>query len=181
MTKQGTCGYLFNKAFSTATRANTYHDQILIFGKGFLAGQAEKIYSGACKAAMFRPGENITQLFAFATEIACLYDLYVRVLSSEMELWIINHNAIEEWTAMAGMEVNSPEYHVARARLCGIREADIDPEFHNRYDKPTARMRPAEKPIECTRCLLETMLPVSELLVGRRDYWKCTECGFIEL
>ena len=56
MTEQKTCGPLYRDGLGEFTDMDP--DLILVFAAGFASGQAEKIYLGACQAAMFRPSEE---------------------------------------------------------------------------------------------------------------------------
>lgn len=118
---QETCGSLYRDAFSRLPDS---------FSAGFICGQAEKVHSGACDACMVRPRESDME----ATDAACrvaeqVYGLVYR--TDGREIWLIRREAVAAWGATMGMEVNSPEYHRARAALCGIR--DVDEKFHERF------------------------------------------------
>ncbi len=43
-------------------------EKIRIFAAGFVSGQAEKVYLGACRAAMFRPSQDRYGMLNVVTE-----------------------------------------------------------------------------------------------------------------
>jgi hypothetical protein len=102
------------------------------FAYGFCAGQAEKVYLGACQAAMFRPSpEHLDWYLTEVRVIAAHFGLTVTLLDSHCpktptEIWI-HKGKIGEWLQH---EVNSPDWHRLRAAACGI--ADVDTEYHLR-------------------------------------------------
>lgn len=111
-----------------------------VFAIGFFHGQAEKVYLGACKAAMFRPNLNRNPWVRKAiTEVATRYKLVVIPLAYEniTELWVTKLDHAAEVEAIAGFPVNSAEWHQTRGLLCGVPENKLDSSFHLRkgYDK----------------------------------------------
>ena len=102
------------------------------FAAGFVAGQAEKVYLGACLAAMFRPGspEGMELLREVADRICAQYGLvHVRVMA---ELWICRPESRTEVETLVGVEPNSSLWHCRRARLCGVPSEEVDLQFHLR-------------------------------------------------
>jgi hypothetical protein len=57
-----TCGELFRDAMQSHTDMSP--EQIRVFAAGYVTGQAEKIYLGACAAAMFRPSPEHYDMLA---------------------------------------------------------------------------------------------------------------------
>lgn len=117
-----------------------------IFSAGHMTGQAEKIYLGACAAAMFRPNPEYQEwALVAALKIANIYKLEVSVFEREEmknEIWIHAPTATREIAMLKDVDFNSPEWHTLRGRLCGVPEYNLDTEFHLRYgynipcDKP---------------------------------------------
>jgi hypothetical protein len=130
-----TCGLLFVKALEAA-KQNT-SDPLELFSWGHLVGQAEKVYLGACKAAMFRPSRSEQSRFIHRIETVCaIYGLTYFVLptSRGKEYWICR---LERLFIMKSLEIcseNTPESHRLRGWLCGIPADEIDERFHERYE-----------------------------------------------
>lgn len=126
------CGPLYVRARDLAMREAVGVPD-LIFGAGFVVGQAEKVYSGACKAAMFRPEKEYRGgLKAIIRAAVPVYGLEWGLWDDEF--WIF---ARADWDAVKLAFThprNSPAWHRARAALCGIREPDVDERFHERYE-----------------------------------------------
>ncbi len=138
-----TCGPKFLSALSHFT-AQT-RDPVQLFSAGHMTGQAEKIYLGACAAAMFRPS---TEYSAWALQAAVylsgLYGLQVNVFARDEikdEIWL--HRAEHEGgiRSLQSEEYNSPAWHYLRGLLCGVPLGQIDPEFHLR----SGFMEPCDK------------------------------------
>lgn len=104
------------------------------FAVGFAAGQAEKVYLGVCKAAMFRPSRpHFDWFLSDVKTVAANYDLTVTVLDSgcpetPQEIWI--HRADYEVGGWFAHELNSAKWHELRAAACGIPVVDIH--YHKR-------------------------------------------------
>ncbi len=135
-----TLGELYRQAFDVADAdmVTEWRD----FTAGFVSGQMEKVYSGACEACMFAPEE---QDFAWCYELVSaissqVYGLAVHVLqcSNRKEIWVsdpaIGNAFLRDLETMvkAGDE-NIPWWHHLRGRLCGISPWRIDPDYHKRY------------------------------------------------
>jgi hypothetical protein len=106
------------------------------FAAGFAAGQAEKVYLGACQAAMFRPSnDHFEWYYQEVKRIADAYGLETRVLSSfqmetSHEIWIYREKTVVGMWMM--QDINSPEWHQLRAQLCGIPADEVDVNYHLR-------------------------------------------------
>ena len=102
------------------------------FAVGFATGQAEKVHLGVCRAAMFRPSKELFEWYlGEVKQIAENYSLQVSVLACDnsetpFEIWIHN-GPIGEWLSF---EINSPDWHRARAKACGIPEDKVDVNYH---------------------------------------------------
>ncbi len=107
-----------------------------VFACGFAAGQAEKVYLGACKAAMFRPSSESFEWYqSQVKQIAKLYGLVCTILDSHCvetpyEVWI--HRDGVQIGAWLKHEPNSPEWHKLRAEACGIPADEVDVDYHLR-------------------------------------------------
>lgn len=119
-----TCGEIYLEAFNGLTEL-----QRECFIYGFISGQAEKVYLGACKAAMFRPSQELWDDELTIIQTVChRYRLAHTVI--EGEIWIHRHGTlVGDWTKFPR---NSPEWHYMRARACGIPPGEIDVKFHER-------------------------------------------------
>lgn len=106
------------------------------FACGFAAGQAEKVYLGACPAAMFRPGlDNFDWYAGQVKKIAKGFGLTHTILDSHCpetpyELWI--HREGVQIGVWLKHEPNSPEWHKLRAEACGIPSDEVDVDYHLR-------------------------------------------------
>lgn len=130
-----TCGDLYLEAI---TKLETDLER-RVFAKGFVSGQAEKVYLGACQAAMFRPSDTTFDFILSDVQEVCeRYKLhyFVFYLASIIEIWIYRSGfQIGAWYEFAK---DSPEWHKCRAIACGIPESEIDVNFHERksYNQP---------------------------------------------
>lgn len=132
MNNQKTCGPLYKEGLEFHTGMDP--QLIPVFASGFVSGQAEKIYLGACHAAMFRPsGEWLATVETITAHVAKRYGLLVCVLPTSRgpEIWMCKSAEVcESISALRSMRENSPEWHRRRGLLCGVLE--IDHEFHHR-------------------------------------------------
>lgn len=131
-----TCGVLYEQS------ANEFRDHPLAFAAGHVSGQAEKVYLGACRAAMFRPQPDVYQaILGIVRSIAGRYGLTVSEFpyegsdSRRREIWISRDNQIGEWLCH---KPDSPMWHVRRGQACGVPDREIDEQFHERrgYNEP---------------------------------------------
>lgn len=114
------------------------------FTVGFIAGQAEKVFNGACLAAMFRPTRISRESLKEAVDkVAAQYAMPVYVLEKDdvYECWIYRQNDTDTAALLMRVyaaNVNSPEWHQLRARLCGIPPSKLDFRYHERDDRAKA-------------------------------------------
>lgn len=131
--QQYTCGMIYKECVNFYCQDN--QELRRMFAIGFFHGQAEKVYLGACKAAMFRPNLNRNPWAReVLTEVAARYGLVVIPLIYEnmTELWITKPANITKVETIAGFPINSSEWHRTRGLLCGIPEDELDYSFHLR-------------------------------------------------
>lgn len=142
-----TCGPLFAEALRSFVNLDSDRadKDVRLFVAGHMTGQAEKIYLGACTAAMFRPSPEYRG-FALAAlgKLSAIYGLEVSVFERPEiadEIWLHIPEALTEVGELSQLVINSPEWHAVRGRLCGIPENKIDPLFHERrgYREPCDR------------------------------------------
>jgi hypothetical protein len=128
-----TCGTLYGEAVN---EYGTTPELARALACGFVSGQAEKVYLGACPAAMFRPSDdNYQWLLNEVIKIANRYGLVVSIIASGVfatprEIWITrNSKGLGRWMHCS---VNSEAWHIWRAVACGIPLDEVDPDFHTR-------------------------------------------------
>lgn len=131
-----TCGVMFQQCLTHFT-SKLASDPILLFAAGMAVGQAEKIYLGACSAAMFRPSlEHKAKMLAVCAYLSRVYGLEVSVFERgevSNELWLHTKESTEFLQRVINWEVyNSPAWHIGRGLLCGVPFDQIDFEFHER-------------------------------------------------
>lgn len=99
---------------------------------GFVAGQCEKVYLGACRAAMFRPAEAAREfVLECILQTAPVYGLLLERTGDE--LWVCRDEKVARSVALlSDIPRDSPAWHRARGELCGIPFPEIDPEYHLR-------------------------------------------------
>ena len=104
---------------------------------GFMYGQAEKVFLGACNASMFRPllerkNWSIDQL----KWICALLQLSIVIADRkeiEREIWICKPQS--RWLLQETLEreeYNSLAWHIFRGLMTGVPLTEIDNEFHTR-------------------------------------------------
>lgn len=140
-----TCGVLFEKVWRQVIE--TVKDPLLLFASGHVCGQSEKIYLGACSAAMFRPSteEGYRGLLETVEICSMVYGLRIRVLfpddPTRREIWIFRPDSWNLIVSLEYEEYNSPSWHILRGLLCGVPLESIDAEFHLRsgFSEPCDR------------------------------------------
>lgn len=133
-TTKPVCGMLFATALDAAMHDT--QDPLELFSWGHLVGQSEKVYLGACIAAMFRPGKSLQARFMHRMVVTCeIYGLGWMPLGTSRgtEFWIFRPRHEADVVNLALLEENSPDAHAWRGHLCGVPTAEIDREFHVRY------------------------------------------------
>lgn len=133
MQHKKTCGPFYLDALQSHAGGDESFTEA--FAAGFVNGQAEKVYIGACRAAMFRPSEgNWSMVARLATEAAERYGLRFSTMCDVGEIWILQEHpgVLACFAGLAETEVNSPEWHEIRGWLCGVPTGEIDFEFHKR-------------------------------------------------
>ena len=125
-----TCGPLYRAGLDHY--AGDDPEKIRLFAAGFVTGQAEKVHLGAASGAMFRPSaERHAMLIAVVRDVAKRYDLHVTFW--EDEIWIArDHRVLAQMELLTSRARNSPGWHWARARWCGVPYDEIDEHFHER-------------------------------------------------
>ncbi len=133
-----TCGVLYKE---TADQFGQTPETVDAFAAGHVSGQAEKVYLGACKAAMFRPQpDRHAWLLEVVQAIAGRYGLQVQCLTYmdggeiRNEIWI-SRQGVGKWL---DYPVNSQQWHTLRGLVCGVPLGEIDGLFHLRpgYGQP---------------------------------------------
>ena len=137
MTTTKTCGPLY-----FASRTLTGHDgEIKAFAAGFATGLAEKVYLGACEAAMLRPEpENYEWLLATVRQVAHVYGLTVQEYkypgngprAGSREIWMLRSPIGFDYDHLLKTRVNTAGWHSIRGLMCGIPSDQIDFAFHER-------------------------------------------------
>lgn len=135
------CGVLHNRAMDHFCGDD--EEKIRLFAPGFILGQAEKVYLGACRAAMFRPEKRHRKLVGDVLFYACQqYDLRQIYLKTTGEYWLFDKEYNAHMEMIALMSIRATEwpltddewydYHKERGRLCGIPPWKIDGKYHER-------------------------------------------------
>ena len=132
-----TCGPIYSEARNKFTGDLPEHNKM--FAAGHVTGQAEKVYLGACDAAMFRPTSDGGLKFLKGAIIS-ICEVYGLSFSSleyydgewKEELWIHREDKKHAIYELRNMGVNCPEWHWHRGLLCGIQPSEIDSKFHKR-------------------------------------------------
>lgn len=123
------CGDLYVQAHQVILDSPVLTTPGELVSGGFWIGQMEKVYLGASMACMFRIGQE--EIFKYQeplTAVARIYNLESAILLGEY--WFfrpVNEGAVRR---MMHLRLDSPEYHQARAILCGIPEEEVDIAFH---------------------------------------------------
>lgn len=131
-----TCGPLFQKCLAYFT--SHYSDDLtLLYAAGMASGQAEKIYLGACQAAMFRPSkEHHGKMLAVCVYLSGVYGLEVSVFNRPEiwnEIWLHTDKCGHLlYNTLHNEDVDSPIWHTVRGMLCGVPFNQIDSDFHLR-------------------------------------------------
>lgn len=128
------CGPLYQEALAAYTAYEP--DNVRLFAAGFVHGQAEKVYLGACNAAMFRPSEERWAMVErLVAEAASRYRLKVVVIATDRgrELWLCRSEAtVSVVEGMPTVPTNTARWHRVRGLLCGVPACEIDADFHSR-------------------------------------------------
>lgn len=124
------CGPLYRAAKNHFTGGDPAKERL--FAAGFVHGQAEKVYLGACMAAMFRPStlEKQVMVQEIAEQAAVLYGLVV--LNIREEIWICRPDHEKDVGKLWWMIIDSGLWHCYRGGLCGVPTGEIDNQFHLR-------------------------------------------------
>lgn len=140
-----TCGELYTQIITWALER--YADNPLaMFACGSIAGQAEKVYLGACLATMVRPAEEYRSLVCeIAGQVARIYGLDYEIITpgGSLEVWVIRWTSgsralIGEISRMATQDMHAWDarawtaWHGMRAKLCGVPMEAVDCDYHLR-------------------------------------------------
>jgi hypothetical protein len=126
-----TCGPLYQDALRTF--AGDDPERMRLFAAGFMSGQAEKVYLGACQAAMFRPSaERREMALEILADLARRYGLAVVTTAVAGELWLCRPASVADIELLALILPDSPGWHIWRGLLCGVPPDEIDVQFHER-------------------------------------------------
>lgn len=128
--KKETCGPLYQKQLDCYVNGDP--KKVEPFAAGFVSGQAEKVYLGACRAAMFRPSKDWFVLVErIARQVGQTYRLSTHVLNDE--IWLVHPDrGLSLFKKLTATPVNSELWHVLRGILTGVSVGEIDYSFHER-------------------------------------------------
>lgn len=135
-----TCGPLFADSLSAFTDMSD--KEVRPFLAGHLTGLVEKVYLGACPAAMVRPSPEFRGFVLSAlSRLSKIYGLEVSVFERPEiadEIWLHRPEYAAAVGELSQLRFESPEWHTNRGLLCGIPLSEIDLEFHKRrgYREP---------------------------------------------
>ena len=133
--KKPTCGPLFYEAMKLALMSTENAEEL--FSYGHIVGQAEKVWLGACPAAMFRPTEHEEANFiSRLTGICNIYKLDSITLHTSRghEYWMFRGESRSDIELLREKKEDTGAWHQLRGLLCGVRSQDIDFIFHERYE-----------------------------------------------
>lgn len=109
-----------------------------MFAAGFVVGQTEKVFLGACRAAMFRPAREDRWLILDTLEsIREIYNIDWQGVGED-EIWIFRAHDSETCDDICDMNSShiardSASWHLLRADLCGVPTREVDVNFHERF------------------------------------------------
>ncbi len=117
-----TCGSMYKDALLAV--ADCAGDRLSI---GFLIGQSEKVFIGACLACMTKDAE----ICEAAKRIANMYGLEFSLLSPHTA----NVRSPEIWLSRTSLRFNShpvdsSEWNLLRAAICGVPATEINLNYH---------------------------------------------------
>ena len=134
-----TCGLVYRSLWhkiATGTLCNDAPDSAYApYGVGFMAGQAEKVYSGTVPAFMIRPGADWWVWSCEAMRLVCgHYGLDVYEDTAHGEIWGCGEeNTMAKIHSVATKtQENGTHWHVMRALFCGIPHERVDIAYHER-------------------------------------------------
>ena len=139
MNTERTCGELYLDLLGRFTDMDP--EKIRLFAPGFVCGQCEKVFSGACQAAMFRPSLEYRYMVLRAVHVSCdVYGLLWDTLGplGAGEIWVRRLEGLVEtrWQELCAMladgRENTPGWHQLRAAMCGIPADRVDLAYHER-------------------------------------------------
>lgn len=131
------CGKLYTQMMTGLISHNLFKKEsglerdFSFLAAGFITGQAEKVYLGSSEAFMIRPSNEWLDWTKEITNLICKnYSIFSLHLESLGEIWGFKHFSVSLTLQfmVEKLELNSPEFHELRARLCGIKE--INREYH---------------------------------------------------
>lgn len=105
---------------------------------GFIVGQVEKVYLGACPAAMFAipPRQHLLREFV-GRDMARIYGIFP-VVNPGGDVWVFRNK--ETYRLLQATEVPGVSFeitHVVRGFLCGIPANEVDPKWKPGRSLPT--------------------------------------------
>lgn len=144
--EQKTCGEFYLETVREFCQTDADR---MAFTAGAIYGQAEKVFLGACPAAMFRTQEtNFSAVLDIVHRICQRFELQQRVINyswpskpgddcfpaehSAREIWIFKPNESRKFAKWLEYPPNSVLWHCHRADDCGIPNSMVDPFFHQR-------------------------------------------------
>ncbi len=125
-----------SRLFAELLERFTDHEPTAVaaFAAGFMTGQAEKVWCGACKAAMFRPdtSQHDELLGEIIQDVAGQYGLFYEryVFAGEVEYWIASSGWWFLVDRLTEMKYDTPKWHLHRAALCGVSPWNVELDYH---------------------------------------------------
>lgn len=134
---------VLNRLYAWWERQYQYdlEDKFLL-SMGFAMGHAEKIYLGACRAAMFCPPDRYGE--SFGTVMDMIAEGYgLTALRIDEEYWLCRDAAVVAMVNIIPyLQKNSAAYHAYRGLLLGVPDTEIDLTYHTRYQDQPAPVAP---------------------------------------
>ena len=132
-TAKVTCGPMYKAALEVYVGDDLVKAHA--FAAGFVSGQAEKVYLGACAMAMFRPSQDRSGMIE---DILCdVCPRYGLIWARILDEYSITRKGCEFrfhhlQRLVKDGEVDTVQWHEYRGGECGIPPYSIDPKFHER-------------------------------------------------
>ena len=134
-TERSACRHLWKQVWESAFTADATDAERLAYFWGYLTGLAEKVWLGACPAAMVHPSEYwYAEELKITQRVCAIYGLSYEEYVEAGEIWFYkDQRAAMALQNIRAQPLNSPSWHACRAWLCGIPNDLVDIHYHEIY------------------------------------------------